>query len=116
MWGWLLLAFMLSMGVLYARQLWRKIAALASYVVCLLLSDAFRDSERTRFGHWMETANCTQDASVTMQTSMFVLRAAEDFARRGPLAITRAPARCFKQTGSLRRNLRVEAGARERLR
>ena len=92
MWGWLIAALLVSMGILYVRQLWRKIATLASYVVCLLLSDDFRESERTRFEHWMETANCTRDASVMMQTSMFVLRAAENLARRDSLAITRAPA------------------------
>ena len=89
--GWLLLAVTVPIGFLYSRQLWRKIATLASYVVCLLLSDDIRDGERNRFQHWMNTRNCTQDASMMIQTSMFVLRAAEDLAKNNTVASTSAP-------------------------
>ncbi|HYX69431.1 MAG TPA: hypothetical protein VE825_09885, partial [Terriglobales bacterium] len=74
--GWLLLVFALLAGTLYARQLWRKIAALVSYAICLLFSEEFCERERSRLQHWMETADGRTDASWMMLTSGFVLHAA----------------------------------------
>ena len=79
--AWLLLALIVPIGILYTRQLWRKVATLASYIVCLLLSDDIRDGEKKRLQHWLNAKNCTQEASMIIQTSMFVLRAAEDLAK-----------------------------------
>ncbi len=93
MWGWLILALVLALGVLYARQLWQTIAALSTYVVFLLLCDEFREQERARFERWVEGADCANDAAVMVQASVFVLQAAQELGEKGPRGLTAPPAR-----------------------
>ena len=100
MWAWLLLALALLLGTLYARQLWRKIAALVGYVLCLLFSDEFCERERIRFQHWMEAAAGRGDASLMMLAHGFVLHAAYALARKGPIAMAQAPARPSSRTAA----------------
>jgi hypothetical protein len=92
MWGWLILALVMLLGVLYARQLWRTIAGLATYVVFLLLSDEFRDQERARLEDWVEGVDCSNDAAVMVSASAFVLDAAQELAKKGPRALARPAA------------------------
>lgn len=100
MWGWLLLVLALLAGTLYARQLWRKIAALVSYVLCLLFSGEFCERERTRFHHWMETAEGRGNASLMMLASGFVLHSAYALARKGPVAMAPPPAHPSSRTAA----------------
>jgi cell division protein FtsW (lipid II flippase) len=100
MWAWLLLGLALLAGTLYARQLWRKIAALVSYVLCLLFSDEFCGRERTRLKRWMETAEGRGNASLMILASGFVLHAAYALARKGPIAMAPAPARPSSRTAA----------------
>ena len=92
MWVWLLLVLALLAGVLYTRDLWRKIAALVTYVLCLLVSDEFRDREKSRLDHWVQTADSRGDKPLMMLTSAFVLQAAQALAKRGPVEMTMTPA------------------------
>ena len=70
----------------------RREEVLVGYVANLLLSEELRESERARFLQWMETTNSRQHPA-PLWTSMFVVHAAEDLARRPPSAVTAPPAR-----------------------
>lgn len=100
MWGWLLLALASLAGILYARQLWRKIGALVSYVICLLFSGEFCDRERARLQHWMETGEGRGHVSLMMLASGFVLHAAYALAKKGPIAMAPPAARSSGRTAA----------------
>jgi hypothetical protein len=71
-------------------------AMLVNYVAGLLLRDDLRESERRRFETWLETTHSAQHPAPAW-SRMFVLRAAEDLARRLPPEAALQPALSPKQ-------------------